>query len=265
MVKNGRSDSNGSEKVSFTPQGDARSRSLAVTFDEGPAQVTVHASLAVDESRARWRIDVKAGYSKARLWSVTFPQFPVAAFDAEPGGNEMVVPYRRGQTRGFGRGGPRGDAELPYPGPSAKYQFLAAYGHTAGRGFYFAAEDGEGFTKTFAVRNRPETDAVVFAVQHFPANRGEIADRFEMNYDVVAEPFTGDWWDAARLYRGWWVKQVWASRGLLAERHDLPDWLVRAPIVVRPSTTKPARTVANNLTSLQALGAAFGGRPFFGV
>jgi hypothetical protein len=89
--------------------------------------------------------------------------------------------------------------------------------------------------------------------------------RFEMPYDVVAGPFTGDWWDASRIYRAWWVKQEWAGRGLLADRHDLPDWLVHAPIAARPSTTKPERTVANNVASLGAIREALGRRPFFGV
>jgi hypothetical protein len=253
------------EKSSFATRGDAHGRAIDVIFATITADVTVRASLAAGESLVRWRIEAKVRDPKTTLWSVTFPQFPIAAIDAEAGGNEMVVPYRRGQTRGYGRGAPRGDADLPYPGPSAKFQFLAAYGHTAGRGFYYAAEDGEGFTKSFGVRNRPEADAAVLTVQHFPANRGAGADRFELGYDIVAGPFHGDWWDAARLYREWWVSQVWASRGLLAERRDLPGWLVRAPIAVRASTTKPERTVANNLTALHALSETFGGHPFFGV
>ncbi|MEP6668686.1 MAG: DUF6259 domain-containing protein [Chthoniobacter sp.] len=254
-----------SAKVAVTAKGDAMARTLAVIYEMPSARVVVHASLGAETSLVRWRIEAEARGDNPGIWSVTFPQFPVAALDADPAGNEMVVPYRRGQTRGFGKGGPRGDTDLPYPGPAAKFQFLAAYGRGAGRGFYFSTEDGQGFTKSFAVRNRPESDSVVLAAQHFPAGRGAGVKRFEMAYDVVGGPFTGDWWDAARLYRNWWTQQVWASRGLLAERHDLPDWLVRAPFATRPSTTKPERPVANNLTTLRALSEAFGGQPFFGI
>jgi hypothetical protein len=255
----------GTGEVSFATRGDESAMTLEVTYHEKEALVVVHASLDAEASLIRWRIEAGVQGSEASLWSLNFPQFPVAALDGDPAGNEMVVPYRRGQTRVFGRGAPRGDADLPYPGPSAKFQFLAAYGRAARRGFYLAAEDGAGFTKSFVIRNRPEADAAILAVQHFPANRGLGVKHFAMGYDVVAGPFAGDWWDAARLYRSWWVKQKWASRGLLAERKDLPEWLVRAPIVARPSTTKPERTVANNLTGLQSLSAVFGRRPFFGV
>ncbi|EDY17983.1 hypothetical protein CfE428DRAFT_4413 [Chthoniobacter flavus Ellin428] len=255
----------GATKVTFGRGGEGQAGQVDVTYETPTARVVVFAALDVGASLVRWKIDVEALAENPGIWSVTFPQFAVAALDADPTSNEMVVPYRRGQTRGFGKAAPRGDVELPYPGPSAKFQFLAAYGRKAGRGFYFSARDGEGFTKTFAVRNRPEADAVVISAQHFPANRGAAVKRFAMPYEIVAGPFDGDWWDAAREYRMWWTKQVWASRGLLAERHDLPDWLVHAPIVTRPSTTKPARTVANNLTALQSLSEAFSGRPFFGI
>ncbi len=83
---------------------------------------------------------------------------------------------------------PRGDTELPYPGPSAKFQFMAAYGKNSHRGLYYAAEDGAGYTKTFLLQNRPEADAVIFATQHFPENRGAGAQHFQMSYDVVTEP-----------------------------------------------------------------------------
>ena len=252
-------------KVTIGGGSEGQTGQVNVTYETPTARVVVHAALDVGASLVRWEIDAEALAGNPGIWSVTFPQFSVVALDADPAGNEMVVPYRRGQTRGFGKAAPKGDAEFPYPGPSAKFQFLAAYGRKAGRGLYFAAQDGEGFTKTFAVRNHPEANAVILSAQHFPANRGAGVKRFAMPYDVVAGPFEGDWWDAARQYRAWWTKQVWASRGLLAERRDLPDWLVHAPIVTRPSTTKPARTVANNLTALHSLSETFRGQPFFGI
>jgi hypothetical protein len=255
----------GTTKVTITSASEGQTGQVNVTYETRTARVVVRAALDAGASLVRWHIDVEARNENPGIWSVTFPQFSVAALDTDATGNEMVVPYRRGQTRGFGKAAPKGDAEFPYPGPSAKFQFLAAYGRKAGHGFYFSAQDGEGFTKTFAVRNRPEADAVILSAQHFPANRGAGVKRFATAYDMVAGSFWGDWWDAAREYRTWWTKQVWASRGLLAEQDDLPDWLVHAPIVARPSTTKPARTVANNLSALHSLSEAFGGRPFFGI
>jgi hypothetical protein len=253
------------DKLSFVATGDAQARTLEMTVDRTEGKVILRMSLAADSALVRWRIEVTLAAPDARLWSVTFPQLSVAALDADPAQNEMVVPYRRGQLRQFGRGFSRADISLPYPGPSAKFQFLAAYGRTAGRGLYFAAEDGAGLTKSFITRNYPQADAVGFGIQHFPADRGTGVKQFALPYDIVAGPFTGDWWHAARLYRQWWVKQEWAGRGLLARQRDLPDWLLRAPFVTRPSTTKPARTVENNRTGLRLLSEAVAGKPFFGI
>lgn len=254
----------GSSKV-VAAKGDASDRTIDVTYEMPATRVIVHASLDAESSLVHWRIEAEVRGDNPGIWSVTFPQFAVAGFDSDPAGNEIVVPYRRGQTRGFGKGAPKGDTELPYPGPAAKFQFFAAYGRTAGRGFYFSTEDGRGFAKTFAIRNHPEADSVILGAQYFPEGRGAGSKRFEQAYEVVSGPFTGDWWDAARLYRTWWLQQIWARRGLLVQRQDLPDWLVRAPFATRPSTTKPERTVANNLTALHALREAFSGQPFFGI
>ncbi len=236
---------------------------LRITYHLDLAKVIVEAKLAADSAMTHWHIEVEM--LGADLWSVTFPQIAIAAFEALPEANEMVVPYRRGQTRVFGKGAAKGDADLPYPGSSAKFQFMAAYGTTSGRGFYYAVEDGEGYAKSFQQKNRPDSDAVILATQHFPAGRGSGVRRYTLPYDVVTGPFKGDWWQAARLYREWWVKQVWASKGLLEKRKDIPQWLIHSPIATRPSTTKPARTVANNTDCMRALSDALGGQPFFGT
>jgi len=254
-----------SEKLSFATRGDGNQRTLEMTSEAEGRKVTVRASLAAGAETVRWSIAVELPRGEERLWSVTFPQIPVAALDPVATQNEMVVPYRRGQLRGFGAGFPRGDADLPYPGPSAKFQFLAAYGRSSHSGLYFAAEDGQGYSKSFLTRNFPQASCVVFAVQHLPANRGAGVFSDTLPYEIVAGPFTGDWWDAARMYRRWWVKQEWASQGLLANRHGVPAWLLQAPLALRPSTTKAERTVANNVTAMQALSDALPGRPMFGI
>jgi len=259
----------GTEKVSFVTSGDEKERMLEMSSANFGREVKVRARLAAGAETVRWSISVELGQTKdtQRLWSVTFPQIPVAALEADAMQNEMVVPYRRGQLRGFGAGFPRGDADLPYPGPSAKFQFLAAYGRSMRRGLYFAAADGQGYSKSFITRNSPQANSVVFAVQHLPADRGCAAGVFSYSlpYEVVTGPFTGDWWDAARMYRQWWVKQEWASQGLLANRGDVPAWLLKAPLALRPSTTKPERTVAKNVASMNALSEALPGVPLFGV
>ena len=82
---------------------------------------------------------------------------------------------------------------------------------------------------------------------------------------MVAGPFQGDWWHAARIYRQWWVKQPWAGQGLLIQRPDIPQWLKQASLALRPSTSNPARTLAANLKTITSVGDAFPQQSLFGV
>lgn len=242
-----------------------RDGQVTITSTSVGRSVTITASLHENDPLIHWRIEVSLAESEPPLWSVNFPQIAIAAVDDEPEGNQLLVPYRRGQLRTFGKGGPRGDADLPYPGPSAKFQFIAAYGERAKRGFYLSTQDGAGFSKSFITRNYPQSNSVVLAVNHQPADRGRGIRKFALNYDVATGPFKGDWCDAARLYRQWWTQQEWASRGLLANQRDLPQWLLHSVIATRPSTTTAGRTVPNNLIALNALSDAFSDQPFMGI
>ena len=228
-------------------------------------ELTLRVSFAPDGAGLRWRLDARPADKDASVWAAEFPRLFVPAFDAAPAANRYLVPYRQGAVRIYGAGQPRGSSELPYPGPAAKFQCMAAYGADSGRGLYCAAEDGGGHSKVMTQLNEPARQGIVLGWRHLPADRAVPGTGFRMPYAVVTQPYRGDWWDACRIYRAWWTQQEWAGRGLLAERKDVPDWLTHTPIVVRLSTTKPARTVANNLRGALAFSDALGGRPFYGV
>jgi hypothetical protein len=51
---------------------------------------------------------------------------------------------------------------------------------------------------------------------------------------VALRAFTGDWYEAAGLYRDWSLKQHWAQKPLY-KRTDVPDWLLDSPphLIVR--------------------------------
>jgi len=190
--------------------------------------------------------------------------FAVVAPD-EKGKNKMLLPYRRGLLVSFGRGGAETRMQQPYPSSSAHFQFMAAYGEESGRGIYLATEDGVGYRKTFCERNYPKQNCVRLGLEHIPEDRGMLGVGYAMPYDVVVGPFRGDWWHACRRYRQWWRKQVWASKGLICKRRDIPRWLKGAVVVARLSCNAPARTVAANVAGATALSTALGGRPLFGI
>lgn len=237
----------------------------AVQAGESRCEVTATVSLAADDLALRWRIDAKMLDKKSGVWSVRYPLIQVRAADENDAGNQTVFPYRQGRAFPYGKSQPRFDLIYPYPGPGAKFQFLAAYGEASRRGFYLAAEDGAGYDKQMVWQNQPVRDTVVFSIEHIPTGRGVSGTDFNQPYDVVTRPFTGDWYDAARIYRSWWTRQIWASKGLMRDRRDVPEWLKRTPVMTRPSTTNPIRTVPRNVESENKLQEILGGDSYAGI
>jgi len=227
--------------------------------------VTANVSLSADDAAPRWRVNVKMLDDAASVWSVRYPQLQIRAADNDASGNHLVIPFRRGRLDNYGKSEPRFVASEPYPGPGAKFQFIAAYGEQSHQGFYLAAQDGQGYDKQIVWGNQPADNAVFFSIEHIPANRGVPGTSFEQPYNVVTQPFTGDWYDAARIYRAWWIHQIWASKGLLRTRTDVPDWLKRAQVMTRPATTSPARTANDSEHAELALQKILGGRSFGGI
>ncbi len=107
-----------------------------------------------------------------------------------------------------------------YPGRSFA-QFLAWY--TPRCGLYTACDDTEGHVKLLRALRRPEGLRLGFAhVGDWPA----LGTR-KLGYRILLGSFTGDWYDAAELYRAWTLRQHWAVP--LHRRQDIPPWLLASP------------------------------------
>jgi hypothetical protein len=93
--------------------------------------------------------------------------------------------------------------------------------HGASGGLYLATEDGSGAVKRFGATIL-DGHALDMSVEH---NFLETAGRsFELPYETVVGRFSGDWYQAADLYKEWAVKQPWCARPT-TERTDIPAWL----------------------------------------
>ncbi|MCX7886581.1 MAG: DUF6259 domain-containing protein, partial [Verrucomicrobiae bacterium] len=108
--------------------------------------------------------------------------------------------------------------EAMYPG-AAFTQFGAFSDNQAG--LYLAAYDAAGHCKLLGVRS----EARQFVEMPFTHLLPEIAGRnAELPYDVVLATFSGDWRDAADIYKQWAKQQFWCAKKL-AERDDIPRFL----------------------------------------
>ena len=147
---------------------------------------------------------------------------------------------------------------LHYPGYTFA-QFLAAMGPRAG--VFVAARDATGRPKQ--VKPLATDDGRIrLALAH-------LGDPATVDTEVVVGGFTGDWEDAALLYREWALTQPWAARPL-AVREDVPAWLLDSPmpVVIRaagvvddgPADPNPAFVPYERaLPALDALAEATGG------
>ncbi|MFH1615004.1 MAG: DUF6259 domain-containing protein [Planctomycetota bacterium] len=222
------------------------------------------AELGNKSSLVEWRFSFHTTGSSS-IYSCEFPKIPVKTFESRTDDNKLVIPYRRGRLVTYGTENPRYEVKLPYPGPAAKFQFMAGYGNLNNQGLYIACYDSGAYLKNFIYKNNQSKNYLTLSIEHICENYAKPGNNYKMPYYVVTGPFSGDWWHAARIYRDWWVKQQWASKGLLYQRSDIPDWLKKAPIVLRFSTSTEGRTVENNLRNSLSLVKALDASPCFGV
>ena len=107
--------------------------------------------------------------------------------------------------------------------------FAAAY--TAGKGFYFAAEDAGLDVKSIVFTRDAEGLWLTHRMECWATGR------FDMKYDVVMREVLRDgedlrWEDFAERYRVWNDRQLW-MRTPFAARSDLPRWMKEGPAMVR--------------------------------
>jgi len=188
---------------------------------------------------SRWNISVRNG---AGL-DIVDVQYPYVVCSYALGGAEgtetLLVTHRYGglihgpgpellgpDNPRYWQLGPHDLSHNHYPGRQYA-QLLAYYNDRAG--LYLACEDAEGNVKRFGCVHRdPGLRMGVAHIGDWPAD-GERT----LEYDTVLGSFTGDWYQAASIYRDWTLKQKWATP--LHRRKDIPSWLLDSPpqVIIR--------------------------------
>ena len=196
--------------------------------DLGPALEKVVCSVAGDSSDAkvRWRISVtpRAGWAAVHI---AYPSILCAEKIGSTVADDAVV---AGNAKGgLVRGANKVYIKATMPG-SLVAQFACLYDDSAL--FYFAAEDGKGYSKVLDV-NR-----IWNGVRFQWTRRGFDDKTASQDYDVVTASIDGTaarpcmWHDAADLYRTWAERQSWC-RIRYEDRTDIPAWMKDAPSMVR--------------------------------
>lgn len=106
-------------------------------------------------------------------------------------------------------------------------QFLSYYDDTAG--IYIAAEDDERSIK--GIDFGPMYNAIKLQFKLYPGITPNDIN-FELGYNLVFDFFQGDWYDAARLYRDWFEKNLPENLIPIEQNKALPEWYTDSLLVV---------------------------------
>ncbi len=222
-----------------------------IESEEMPGDLTVTATVRLPEQaqKAQFRCEV-SGETTGWLWQVDFPRvFGIRDFPD----CQMSLPYYWGRLvrkpQSLGRA-----ASLDYPEP-ASMQWFSYWGvdedrdpslaeeegrnsetgwspdYSDAAGLYWAAEDGDVYTKHFGWDPTHEGEQMSFRVEHVPGLEDwpmpqftePVQVAYEMPYEVAVGVFTGDWLDAGQMYLEWAQDQEWAQRG------PVDDWAGAMP------------------------------------
>ncbi len=177
--------------------------------EPGAVDVTVRVGLAPGTGPSTWRIQTKVRSRRFGLWEVHFPTFssvnrPGAGDALLPGGNWGMRLVRNN----------RGGGSPTYPSAACPMQFMAFMRN--GLGLYLAAHDGEARPKRLVVTSHQDAEFATRA-----ENMGVPGASTGAPFPVVVAGYQGDWWQAARIYRTWALKQTWTRKGPIVRRSDV--------------------------------------------
>lgn len=215
------SNSFGSIRVTYTPDGCVRAAfSNATSYPTLVVQALVCADPADGVELLQWSANV-TGVVGVALQSFTFPiaaqplRFPEGSPSADfflMGQSDSVL-LAVSNTTAY-------SLMSTYPG-DVSVQLLARYDDISGLALYTA--DSGANVKRFSTDSVPSENYCVQSVYHIPPEVTGVD--LILPYTIAMTTFTGDWRDAADIYKAWAVKQWWAET-LLADRTDVPPVLL---------------------------------------
>lgn len=161
--------------------------------------------------------------NRSRVWALHRTSFPRLGRVTRDGEGDVLLPKDDHGARLYRRRRAQAECEIvPYP---AYHPMVCAF-FIGDTGLYIAAEDPDARIKRLVIEGE---QCIAFEAPVENAGRpGLAADgpRFE----VVLAPLKGDWWEAARRYRAFALRQKWASRGPIRDNPTYPRRLCQIPL-----------------------------------
>lgn len=205
----------------------ARESSLTLTWsglgaaDRPHARVTVRVTVREGDPLAMWGFRAE-GLGGLAVTDLTFPLIGGVGALGDGADDALLLPEQDGRLVTDPVGRRYGYARL-YPSSFMAMQFIAFYDNRAG--FYLAAHDTAGHTKTLNWYSPPESPltSTIQAIAKLP--QGPV-NELVLPYELALGTFEGDWTIAADLYKSWALQQPWAIE---ARAKTLPAWFAATP------------------------------------
>lgn len=187
-------------------------KGLDLPGEAGAVDVTAAVKLAGNSPASAWTISVDC---RSSSWGLFETQYPYLRKIVANGEADVMLPAQMlGERVWRKHAAPAAPEEFNYPG---WYPMVAAY-MKGGAGLYFAAHDPDSRNKRLIAMK--DHDLRLETMVENAGLAGKAAKG--PGYPVVIATYRGDWWQAAKLYRRWALKQKWCAKGKLADRGDHP-------------------------------------------
>jgi hypothetical protein len=223
-------------------------KNIDLPKEKGKVNVNVFLTVIKSSPLTYWKINIKNRSTKYGLWTITFPQLAYFRANSEDPQNEYLTvpdtwgilvkdPSHAGELfmRPFRHvWGMEPSALDVYPQHGRTMQFLAYYYDECG--LYIATHDSRAYVKRLGVYSDSHTGTLTFQIVNYPEDMSIAGNSYQTPYDAVIGIFKGDWYDAAKIYREWALKNAeWCKKGPLSLRDDIPDWLKNNDLWCTPS------------------------------
>lgn len=188
-------------------------RDLSLSNEKGVLDAEVKITHCADGSQA-WELRFDNRSRNWRLFETSFPHLNRVMRDGE---GDAMLPWKDHGAQLFRA---RKSSPKPVVREYLGYCPMVSAYFIGENGLYVAAEDPEARVKRFEMEGEQNMCFVT------PVEVGSEGPR----YSVVLAPLNGDWWEAARRYRRFALKQKWASRGPIRDIRDYPRRICEIPL-----------------------------------
>lgn len=189
----------------------------------GEVQAEVHMSVRLNDKShlSYWSISAKL----PDRWKIYRVDFPIIPNIKPEKGLRMAAPFGWGLEYEL-KPGEAYDAT--YPSLVAAMQFVAFYNR--GHGLYIGTHDPQANHKRFSMKARQ--DGISFTITNLPAIPEKGGGAWKLPYEAAVGVFTGDYYDAAQIYREWTFDAPWGKGGPISKR-TIPQWLKDTDLWIR--------------------------------